>query len=99
MKGHNEDAKKILMQATKLNKTSLSQVSLFKLDEKVELRDSDGDISQTVDEKQKTSLRIVLRIASLSYLWFATIFVFYGLNINAVYLEYWNKYISFIVSL
>lgn len=99
MKGHNEEAKKILVQASKLNKGSLSESSLLKLDENVELRGSDEDISQSTGEKHRTSFKALLHIANISYVWFATIFVYYGLNINAVYLEYWDKYISFIVSL
>lgn len=100
MKGQNEEAKKILVQASKLNKTSLSENSLVKLEETFELRDLslDGENSGAANEKQETSVRVVLQIANISYLWFATIFVYYGLNINAVYLEYFNKYTSFIVS-
>ena len=98
MKGYNGEAKKILMQASKFNKTSLSENSLFKLDERVELRVSTESINQSASIKHKTSWRVILQIANISYLWFATIFVYYGLNINAVYLEYWDKYISFIVS-
>lgn len=98
MKGRNEEAKKILLVASKFNKTSLSKNSLERLNEKVVLRDSEESISKPVDDKQKTSRRAILQIANISYLWFATIFVYYGLNINAVYLEYWDKYISFIVS-
>lgn len=99
-KGFNEEAKKILLKASKTNKTSLSEDSLLKLNEKVELRDEDGSVSISSDKKsKKISTRAILQIANISYLWFATIFVYYGLNINAVYLEYWNKYVSFIVSI
>lgn len=94
-KGFNEEAKKILLKASKINKTSLSQTSLLKLNEKVELRELDDAVDVG---KGQTSSRVVLQIANISFLWFSTIFVYYGLNINAVYLEYWNKYISFIVS-
>jgi hypothetical protein len=73
----------------------LSENSLVRLNEQLELKDDDNE---KIVEKTKTSLRVVLQIANISFLWFATIFVYYGLNINAVYLEYWDKYISFIVS-
>lgn len=74
----------------------MSENSLERLSEQVELKDEEGD--EKVAEARGTSLRVVLQIANISYLWFATIFVYYGLNINAVYLEYWDKYVSFIVS-
>jgi hypothetical protein len=71
-----------------------------KLNEKVELRDEDGNASVSSDKKsRKISTRAIFQIANISYLWFATIFVYYGLNINAVYLDYWDKYVSFIVSI
>jgi hypothetical protein len=92
----NEDAKKILLKASAVNKTVISEDSLMKLNEKVELKDDDESLSDT--GTHKTSTRIVFQIAKISYLWFAVIFVYYGLNINAVYLDLWSKYISFIVS-
>lgn len=96
MKNRNEEAKQILLKASKVNKTALSQDSLTKLNEKVELKDNDEVVYDS--GTRKTSKRVVLQILNISYLWFATIFVYYGLNINAVYLEYWDKYVSFIVS-
>lgn len=98
MKGRKEDAKRILMKATKTNKTSLSVSSLSKLDQLEEPRNADDKPSGEADENTKTSYRLVLMIANISFVWFSTIFVYQGLNINAVYLEYWNKYVSFIVS-
>lgn len=99
MKGRYEEAKKILLQASKTNNTQLSEHSSKKLDEQTVLRDSDEVSSNTVqNEKRKSSIQLLLLIANTSYLWFATVFVYFGLNINSVYLEYWNKYISFIVS-
>ena len=98
MKGFNEKAKHILLKASKANKTSLSENSLTLLNEKVELRDEESEVSFGAADSNKISMRAVLKIANISFLWFATIFVYNGLNINAVYLEYWDKYISFIVS-
>ena len=100
MKGFNDEAKRILLKASKANKTSLSEDSLLKLEEKLELKASEDEVEvkPTVILKKKTSMRVIMQIANIAYLWFATIFVYYGLNINAVYLEYWDKYVSFIVS-
>lgn len=50
------------------------------------------------DELRKSRIKIVTQLVVTSFLWFSTIFVYYGLNINSVYLEYWDKYINFIVS-
>lgn len=79
----------------KINKTSISENSLVKLNEQIELQNEDDVIK---GESRGISIRVILQIANISFLWFATIFVYYGLNINAVYLEYWDKYVSFIVS-
>lgn len=98
MKGQNEEAKKILIQASRTNKTSLSESSLTKIDSLVEICDVHEEPNEEVDVKWKTSARVIMQIVNISYLWFSTIFVYYGLNINAVYLEYWDKYTSFIVS-
>lgn len=69
------------------------------MNEKTELLDSDKESTANSRDTRKTSTRhVVTMIAIISYLWFATIFVYYGLNINSVYLEYWDKYISYIVS-
>lgn len=97
-KGKVEEAKKILLRASKINKTSLSENSLTELNAKLVLQKTDDSVVADA-EGRKTSVRVVLQILNVSFLWFATIFVYYGLNINAIYLEYWNKYISFIVSL
>jgi hypothetical protein len=94
--GKNDEAKNILLKASKMNKSSLSETSLTMLNKKIELQPSEDE--QIIEsEKPKTNLRMILLIANISYIWFATLFVFYGLNINAVYLEFWDKYISFIV--
>lgn len=98
MKGRFEEAKKILLQASKANKTCLSENSCSILDKKPKLIDSDEEIKSTDNSKRTSTTQIVLLIANISYLWFATIFVYYGLNINSVYLEYWDKYYSYIVS-
>lgn len=101
MKGNNDEAKQIILKATKMNRTSLSADSLSKLTENVKIRDiddkEDTTSDQTIIKSKSSQKKMIWKIASLSYLWFATIFVYYGLNINAVYLEYWNKYVSFIV--
>lgn len=83
-----------------MNRTVLSSNSLKKLTENVEIRSDDNESSasgQTASGNKKSRKKVVLQIANLSYLWFATIFVYYGLNVNAVYLEFWSKYVSFIV--
>lgn len=100
MKGHTDEAKQIILKASKMNRTTLSANSLTKLTEQVELRDPDDEQNtnnETSSNNENNNKKTVLKIANLSYLWFATIFVYYGLNINAVYLEYWSKYVSFIV--
>lgn len=102
MKGHNQEAKMILLKASKINRTSLSESSISMLDEHVEFEKSDDDLhpetSSHENQKRSENRKSLLILANVSYLWFATIFVYYGLNINSVYLEYWDKYISFIVS-
>lgn len=80
------------------NKTTLSETSLYRLNERIEMKEAEEEIRRIEVKSGKTSWRVILQILNLSYLWFATIFVYYGLNVNAVYLDYWNKYVSFIVS-
>jgi hypothetical protein len=83
-----------------MNKTSLSENSIEMLDQKIEEpKEQEVAPNQDTDKSSTSSTKIVLQIANISYLWFATIFVYYGLNINAVYLEYFSKYVSYIVSL
>lgn len=83
-----------------MNKTSLSENSIEMLDQKIEEpQEQEVAPNQDTDKSSTSSTKIVLQIANISYLWFATIFVYYGLNINAVYLEYFSKYVSYIVSL
>jgi hypothetical protein len=78
----------------------MSVQTLNSLDEKIEMEKSSSENHEEkrAEGSQRVSTRAVLQIANLSYCWFATIFVYYGLNLNSVYLEYWNKHINFIVS-
>lgn len=96
-KGRHDDAKTILRKACKLNGTEMSAQTLNSLEEKIQMQNSNKSHS-TERKSEKISTRAVLQIVNLSYCWFATIFVYYGLNLNSVYLEYWDKHINFIVS-
>ncbi|CRK94736.1 CLUMA_CG008236, isoform A, partial [Clunio marinus] len=97
-KGLNEEAKKILIKAAKQNGSSLSENSLMMFDEKIAvLNNSENDSESDDTQDSKISRRAIIQILNLSYIWFSTLFVYFGLNINAVYLEYWNKYVSFII--
>lgn len=91
----------------------MSQQTLNALHEKIEIKDEeneskamklngDEDSSRCVSGSKgrgRISMRVVMQIANLAYCWFAIVFIYYGLNLNSVYLEYWNKYINFIVSI
>lgn len=102
MKGFNDEAKSILVKASSLNNTKMSQVSLQQLNEKIEMQEAEAEAVRNSSQNNTTKIwtpRVVLQILNISYLWFATLFVYYGFNINAVYLEYFSKYVSFIVSL
>ncbi|KAG5672758.1 hypothetical protein PVAND_002855 [Polypedilum vanderplanki] len=94
--GRHEDAKIVLRKACKLNGTEMSVQTLNSLDEKIQMQNSNNNTLESASKSEKISIRAVLQITNLSYCWFATIFVYYGLNLNSVYLEYWNKYINFI---
>jgi hypothetical protein len=100
-RGNKMEAKQILLHAAKINNTSISQASLAELDKKnIALKDDEeNDVVISDDEirSSKMKKRMILQLVVISYLWFSTIFVYYGLNINSVYLEYWNKYYNFIV--
>ena len=80
----------------------MSQPTLNLLHEKFEMKDEEIRDDNSEDGKPLTvgqfTPRIILQIANLAFCWFCCVFVFYGLNLNSVYLEYWNKYINFIVS-
>lgn len=89
------------MKASSVNKTKMSQVSLQQLNEKIEMKEAEEAAARTSAQTNVTKTwtpRVVLQILNISYLWFATIFVYYGFNINAVYLDFFSKYVSFIVS-
>jgi hypothetical protein len=79
----------------------MSQQTLNSLHERIEIKEGVVRVEKSDDGnwRKGISMRIVMQIANLSYCWFATVFVYYGLNLNSVYLEYWNKYINFIVSM
>lgn len=101
-KGKHEEAKKILNKACKFNGTEMNVQTLSSLNEKIEMqksKDANGNIADDSEWMKKISLKIVMQIANLAYCWFAVIFVYYGLNLNSVYLEYWNKYVNFVVSI
>ena len=101
-KGKYEEAKKILHKACKFNGTEMNVQTLNILNEKIEMQKSKETSGNTADDSEwmkKISLKIVMQITNLAYCWFAVIFVYYGLNLNSVYLEYWNKYVNFIVSM
>lgn len=106
-KERNEEATKILWQACKLNGTVMSQQTLNSLHERIEIREEDSKAIKSIDNeavgkgkwREQISMRVIMQIANLSYCWFAIVFVYYGLNLNSVYLEYWNKYMNFIVSI
>ncbi|CAG9808337.1 unnamed protein product [Chironomus riparius] len=98
-KGKHEEARKILNKACKFNRTKMSVQTLSSLNEKIEMqksKDTNGNIADDSEWMKKISLKIVMQIANLAYCWFAVIFVYYGLNLNSVYLEYWNKHVNFI---
>lgn len=101
MKGFNDEAKSILMKASSINKTKMSEVSLHQLNERIEMKEAEEAAARTsaqTDVAKTWTLKVVLQVLNISYLWFATIFVYYGFNINAVYLDFFSKYVSFIVS-
>jgi len=101
-KGKHEKAKNILNKACKLNGTEMNVQTLNSLNEKIEMQKSKDTNEYVADDSEwmkKISLKIVMQIANLAYCWFAVIFVYYGLNLNSVYLEYWDKHVNFIVSL
>lgn len=101
MKGFNDEAKSILVKASNLNNTKMSQVSLQQLREKIEMQEAEKEaarINMRANSSKTWTSRVILQILNISYLWFATLFVYYGFNINAVYLDYFSKYVSFIVS-
>lgn len=97
-KGKHKDAKCILEKACKLNGTELNVQTIDSLNERIEMQMSKDMNEKSAFERKGISMNAVMQIANLAYCWFATIFVYYGLNLNSVYLEYWNKYINFIVS-
>lgn len=75
----------------------MSENSILLLETRAVLRKSNDEIDDSPSDAKSNNRRTVLALCNISYLWFATIFVYYGLNINAVYLEYWDKYVSYIV--
>lgn len=85
----------------------MSQQTLNSLHERIEIREEDSKAIKSIDDeavgkgkwREQISMRVIMQIANLSYCWFAIVFVYYGLNLNSVYLEYWNKYMNFIVSI
>jgi hypothetical protein len=102
--GRCAEAGKFLQRACEINGTKLNPQTLNSLEEKIAMekllklkqkdpKDGDEEDSKTI------SWKAVLTIANLSFCWFSSIFIYYGLNLNSVYLEYWNKYINYIVSL
>jgi hypothetical protein len=97
--GRCAEAEKILQKACKLNGTKLNPQTLNSLEEKIamekilKLDENESKGASTT----KISMKAVLAIANLSFCWFSSIFIYYGLHLNSVYLEYWNKYINFIV--
>lgn len=98
-KGRRQEAKQILIKAAELNKTQLSESILTKLDDvNLQLKSDDDEEVNQNEQQTKSRKTIFMQLLLMSYLWFSTIFVYYGLNINSVYLEFWNKYVNFIVS-
>lgn len=85
-----------------MNGTAMSQQTLDSLHERIEIKDEESKAMKSSNVRsswrEKISMRALMQIANLAYCWFAVVFVYYGLNLNSVYLEYWNKYINFIVS-
>lgn len=70
MKGRNDEAKEILLKASKINRTSLSENSLTLLHEKVELRSEDEELNVDDGKARKSStLKAILQISNISYLW------------------------------
>lgn len=86
-----------------MNGTAMSQQTLETLHERIEIKDEESKAMKSSNVRsnwrEKISMRALMQIANLAYCWFAVVFVYYGLNLNSVYLEYWNKYINFIVSI
>lgn len=86
-----------------MNGTAMSQQTLDSLHEKIEIKDEEAKAVESgtvrTSWRAQISMRALMQIANLAYCWFAVVFVYYGLNLNSVYLEYWNKYINFIVSI
>lgn len=102
-KERHDEATKILWKACKMNGTAMSQQTLETLHERIEIKDEESKAMKSSNVRsnwrEKISMRALMQIANLAYCWFAVVFVYYGLNLNSVYLEYWNKYINFIVSI
>lgn len=104
-KNRNQEAKKILLKAAKINGTTLTTESLKQLDEKVEQERNDKLVvislssggQQVNNEKQSINLGIVLKVINLCFCWFANTFVYNGLNLNSVYLNLFDKYFSYIL--
>ena len=67
MKGFNDEAKRILLKASKANKTSLSEDSLLKLEEKPELKASEDEVEEkpAVIVKKKTSTRVIISVSTI----------------------------------
>lgn len=104
-KNRNQEAKKILLKAAKINGTTLTTESLKQLDEKVEQEKNEKlvEISltsggeQIPNEKQSINITILFKVANLCFCWFANTFVYFGLNLNSVYLNLFDKYFSYIL--
>lgn len=90
--GQNAQAKKILLEAAESNGIEFSAEALKSLDSK------EISIEDTSDVKQNLTRKIIWRVLNLSYCWFTVTFVYYGLNLNSVYLSSFNKYLNFIFS-
>ncbi|CAO1437133.1 unnamed protein product [Diamesa serratosioi] len=104
-KNRNQEAKKILLKAAKINGTTLTTESLKQLDEKVEQERVKKQEEITLsssgqkvhNDKQSINAAIVFKVANLCFCWFANTFVYNGLNLNSVYLNLFDKYFSYIL--
>ena len=92
-----QDVGVILKKAAKINKVEFSRKILDMLE--TENSGDSEEISKEVPRSQESlKSKIVWRVLNLSYCWFTVTFVYYGLNLNSVYLNAFNKHFNFIFS-
>lgn len=88
-----DDAKKILKRAAKVNKRKLSEHSLDKLI--LANREKLENVSEGKFPIKQAFSKLFWRIANCSFCWIVNVLVYYGLSLNAVLLD-GDKYNNFI---